>query len=66
MSSKETKSNVESIPTTVGSSSNKESRDGINFQFKDGRRYHNEAAVSYVLPNDYDGNKVMMHKRIQY
>lgn len=27
----------------------------VHFTLKDGRQYHNEAEVAYVLPNDYDG-----------
>lgn len=33
------------------------SSNGYNFQFKDGRRYHADSDVAYVLPNDDDGNK---------
>lgn len=48
--------NNSSKSSTVNSSTKGDSKDGLNFTFKDGRRYHNEAEVAYVLPNDYDGN----------
>lgn len=35
---------------------NSDSNQDAHFTFKDGRKYHNEAEVAYVLPNDYDGN----------
>ncbi|OBZ82718.1 hypothetical protein A0J61_09235 [Choanephora cucurbitarum] len=35
---------------------------GYNYQYKDGRRYHAQKDVSYLLPNDDDGmeNKAYM------
>lgn len=38
------------------STTNNSSNNGHSFQFKDGRRYHGDSEVAYVLPNDDDGN----------
>jgi hypothetical protein len=37
------------------SSSERNSSDISSFRFKDGRRYHSDTTVSYVLPSDDDG-----------
>lgn len=50
-SKKKSISTLESEQITTNTSS----KEGANFQFREGRRYQNEALVSYVLPNDYDG-----------
>lgn len=50
-----TDTSSKSSATLNSSSAKGDSKDGLNFTFQDGRRYHNEAEVSYVLPNDYDG-----------
>lgn len=41
--------------TVVSGNSLEGSKDGLSFQFKDGRRFQNETGISYVLPNDFDG-----------
>ncbi|GAN05891.1 methyltransferase type 11 [Mucor ambiguus] len=38
----------------VTSTTNSSSHNGHSFQFKDGRRYHSDSDVAYVLPNDDD------------
>lgn len=38
-----------------GSTRNQTSSNGTNHVFRDGRRYHGDAEVSYILPNDDDG-----------
>lgn len=51
---KKKKEVVTSQETSVTSSSER-SKDGLSFQYKDGRRFQNELEVAYVLPNDFDG-----------
>lgn len=57
-------SNVKSVSSkgTVSSpsSSSKQfasANSGYTFQYRDGRRYHTDNEVAYVLPNDDDGKK---------
>lgn len=54
-SNKKTATIDNTTSSNTSSSLKPDSRDGANFQFREGRRYQNEEAVSYVLPNDYDG-----------
>lgn len=52
-----TKSLQQSEKQTRSTTSNEQqtsSKDGANFEFRDGARYQNEEDVSYVLPNDYN------------
>lgn len=55
-------SNIKSVSSrgiaSSPSSSSKQANSGnsgYTFQYKDGRRYHADAEVAYVLPNDDDG-----------
>jgi hypothetical protein len=41
--------------TTPTNSTKQTSSSGYTFQYRDGRRYHADADVAYVLPNDDDG-----------
>jgi hypothetical protein len=50
ISSKGTDSNPSNSSKQVNSGNS-----GYIFQYKDGRRYHTDAEVAYVLPNDEDG-----------
>ncbi|KAG2203035.1 hypothetical protein INT47_013251 [Mucor saturninus] len=40
--------------STEGSSRNQSSSNGTNHIFRDGRRYHGDTEVAYILPNDDD------------
>lgn len=44
-----------SITSPSSSTRNQTSSNGYNFRYKDGRRYHADAEVAYLLPNDDDG-----------
>lgn len=45
-----------SITSSSGSNSKQyTSSSGHNHEFRDGRRYHGDESVAYVLPNDDDG-----------
>lgn len=37
------------------------SKDGANFEYRDGVRYQNEAEVGYLLPNNYDGKSTLQY-----
>lgn len=44
-----------SSPTTSSSKQFASANSGYTFQYRDGRRYHTDEDVAYVLPNDDDG-----------
>lgn len=46
---------VSSVTSPSSSTRNANSSNGYSFQYKDGRRYHADTEVAYVLPNDDDG-----------
>jgi hypothetical protein len=47
--------NLMTTASTTTSSKQHTSSSGYSHQFKDGRRYHADELVAYVLPNDDDG-----------
>jgi hypothetical protein len=53
--SQQNSKNSTAVNSPVNSVTNN-SCSGYNFQFKDGRRYHADSDVAYILPNDDDGN----------
>jgi hypothetical protein len=46
--------NTRSVASPTGSTK-QSSGNGYTFQYKDGRRYHGDTEVAYVMPNDDDG-----------
>lgn len=49
-------SNKSTAANSPANSTTNNSSNGHSFQYKDGRRYHGDSDVAYVLPNDDDGN----------
>lgn len=55
-SSRERKTTASDDSPSSNSSIITSSKEGHNFKYEGGRRYHAETDVAYILPNDDDGN----------